>query len=122
MDSQSGWPLRVAAARAVWLAVDAKNYNIIACFPVTPSPGVFRFVCRVLFCSTAQLSSASVPTLSGLDRLAAEGGGGGGAGYSDPSSGKKGNRFFKSLGFGSSKQAEANDYTHMRYNRRGMTP
>ena len=65
-------------------------------------------------CSTAQFASASVPMLTGLDRLAAAAGSGAGAGSADPSNGKKGNRFFKSLGFGTSKQEELNDLTHMR--------
>ncbi|CAM9411508.1 unnamed protein product [Pylaiella littoralis] len=65
---------------------------------------------------TAQLASASVPTLSGLESLAAAAGaGGGGGGLADASGGKKGKKFFKSLGFGSSKQEETNDFTHMRY-------
>ncbi|CAM9584598.1 unnamed protein product [Ectocarpus sp. 12 AP-2014] len=64
----------------------------------------------------AQLASTSVPTLTGLERLAAAAGVGGGVGgFSDPSSAKKGNKLFKSLGFGASKQEETNDFTHMRY-------
>lgn len=67
------------------------------------------------FLRTAQLASASVPTLSGLESLAAAAGaGGGGGGLADASGGKKGKKFFKSLGFGSSKQEETNDFTHMR--------
>eukprot|EP00903_Cladosiphon_okamuranus_P017508 g16126.t1 len=68
---------------------------------------------------TAQLATSSVPTLSGLNSLAAAAGVGSGGvgGSSDPSGGKKGNKnkFFKSLGFGSSKQEESNEFTHMRY-------
>lgn len=64
--------------------------------------------------STAQLASTSVATLTGLDTLAAAGGGAGGGGGADPSAGKKGNKLLKSLGFGSSKPEEQNDYTHMR--------
>lgn len=63
----------------------------------------------------AQLATSSVPALTGLSTLAAAGGlGSGGGGSSDPSGGKKGNKFFKSLGFGSSKQEESNEFTHMR--------
>lgn len=63
----------------------------------------------------AQLATASVPTLSGLDVLtAAAGVGSGGGGVSDPSGGKKGKKFFKSLGFGTSKQEDSNEFTHMR--------
>ncbi|CAM9213982.1 unnamed protein product [Laminaria digitata] len=65
--------------------------------------------------SAAQFASTSAPTLAGLDRLAAAAGSGAGASGTDPSNGKKGNRFFKSLGFGTSKQEELNDLTHMRY-------
>lgn len=67
-----------------------------------------------MFCSTAQLASTSVPTLAGLDRLAAATGGVGSVGQVDNA--KKGHKFFKSLGFGSSKQEDVNDFTHMRYN------
>lgn len=53
--------------------------------------------------------------MSGLESLAAAAGvGGGGVGSADPSGGKKGKKFFKALGFGSSKQEEADDFTHMR--------
>lgn len=64
-------------------------------------------------CSAAQFASTSAATLAGLDSLAAAAGSGAGA-SADPSNGKKGNRFFKSLGFGTSKQEELNDLTHMR--------
>lgn len=72
-----------------------------------------RFALRIR--RAAQLASTSVPTLTGLERLAAAAGVGGGVGgFSDPSSAKKGNKLFKSLGFGASKQEETNDFTHMR--------
>lgn len=84
---------------------DNKQHNITAIKP--PSP-CFTF----FFASAAQLASTSIPKLHGLDRLAAAGSSA--SGSAGPASGKKGNKFFKTLGFGASKQEPQNDFTHMR--------
>lgn len=88
----------------------------------TSNTSITKYSCVILSCvvsvyparSAAQFASTSAATLAGLDSLAAAAGSGAGAGSGDPSNGKKGNRFFKSLGFGTSKQEELNDLTHMR--------
>lgn len=97
-------------------------YNVRCCLPslvaVHNAIPVLLFV-RSFDDRKAQVASTSVSVLSGMDRLAAEagngaGGGGGPAATGSSSTGGTATKFFKALGFGTSKQGDSNEYTHMR--------